>query len=211
MSEFWSWLAEGAGSILLALLAGAGGSALLELLWRPRRDRRRAASLIVAEVAMNTELLLLQAHARKLNPTGIPSDLQLSTLAWAAAGELVSELPASLVRKLVLLYNQFDALNAHVQAFGTALRERDATTSGSREREKAETMLAGIIDVFNTGIDSTLDRGQEVIPELADLALVKETEEQKRQVVDYAALAAKAISERNVRIAEFQRRFRSGH
>ena len=93
---------------------------------------------------------------------------------------------------------------------GKALQERDATERASVEREKAERMLAGIIDVFNTGIDNTIDRGQEVIPELADLALVKETEEQKKQVVDYAALSAKAITERNFRIAEFQRRFRSG-
>ena len=64
MGEFAAWTVSGAGTIALALLAGAGGSALLELLWRPRRDRRRAAAIIVAEVALNTELLLLQAHAR---------------------------------------------------------------------------------------------------------------------------------------------------
>jgi hypothetical protein len=61
LAEFWNWLAGSTGTIILAVLAGAGGSALLELLWKPRRDRRRAASLLIAEVAMNTELLLLQA------------------------------------------------------------------------------------------------------------------------------------------------------
>lgn len=106
LADFWNWLAGGAGTILLALLAGAGGSALLELIWKPRRDRRRAASLLVAEVAMNTELLLLQAHARFKNPTGIPADLRLATIGWEAAGELVSELPTQLLRKLVILYSQ---------------------------------------------------------------------------------------------------------
>jgi hypothetical protein len=207
MAGFWEWLASGIGTIILALLAGAGGSALLELLWRPRRDRRRAASLVVAEVAMNTELLLLQAHARFANPKGIPADFHLSTLAWNTAGELISELPTKLVRKLVILYAQYHSLNTHVESFGSALRDRNGTTLGSPERKNAETLLDSIIDVFNTGIDATIERGQEVIPELADLALIKESEAEKRQVVDYSARAAQIISERQQRIAAFKKRF----
>ena len=208
MSEFWDWLAGSAGTVLLAIIAGAGGSALLELLWRPRRDRRRAASLIVAEVAMNTELLLLQAHARFANPTGIPGDIRMSTIAWEAAGELVTELPTSLLRKVVLLYNQYISLNNHVDSFGEALRDRDAAAPNSKERANAETFLATIIDVFNTGIDGTIARGQEILPELADLALIRESEEAKREVIDYAARAARVISERQARIALFKKRFR---
>lgn len=208
MAEFWNWIAGSAGTVTLAILAGAGGSALLELLWRPRRDRRRAASLLLAEVAMNTELLLLQAHARFDNPTGIPTNIRLSTIAWKAAGELVSELPTALLRKIVLLYNQYDSLNYYVQSFAEALQERDATTANSTGRASAETMLAMIVDGFNIGIDAAIARGQEVLPDLVDLALVRESEDAKQETIDYAARAAQAIAERNARVAAFKRRFR---
>ena len=157
---------------------------------------------------MNTQLLLLQAHARFANPSGVPADFNLSTIAWDAAGNLVSELPTSLLRKLVLLYSQYRSLNAHVVTFGEALGDRDLQLKGSNERSTAEDLLASIVDVFNTGIDSALERGQEIIPALADMALVKETEEQKKQVIDYASQAAGLVAERQARIAEFKRRFR---
>lgn len=208
MQEFWDWLASSTGTIILAVIAGAGGSALLELLWKPRRDRRRAASLIVAEVAMNTQLLMLQAHARFANPGGIPADIRLSTIGWEAAGALVSELPIKLLRDLVLLYNQYRSLNLQVAAFAESLRDRDSAEVASQERENAEMMLASIIDVFNTGIDSTIARGQELLSELADLALIKETDEEKQEVIDYAGKVASLIAERQTRIAAFRRRFR---
>jgi hypothetical protein len=207
VTQFVEWLAGAAGTILLALLAGAGGSALLELIWKPRRERKRAASLLLAEVALNTQLLLMQAHARFADPTGIPADLRFSLIGWEAAGPRVGELPSELLRKIVLLYNQYRSLNMHVLAFGDALKTRDALARGSPERENAQTMLATIVDVFNTGIDGTIARGQEVIPELADLALIRETEEQKKQVVDYSAMVAEHLADRTARISAFRRRF----
>src|SRR5438067_1384586 len=107
MQEFWAWLTSAAGTIVLAIVSGAGGSIVLELIWKPRRDRRRAASLLVAEVALNTELLLLHAHARTFAPKSIPADLSMSTLAWDAAAPLVSELPRERLRAVVTLYNRY--------------------------------------------------------------------------------------------------------
>ncbi len=189
MAEFWEWLSGGAGTVLLAILAGAGGSALLELLWRPRRDRRRAAVLLTAEVAMNTELLLLQAHARQLNPRGVPSDFKMSTIAWDAASNLVSELPSRLLRKVVLLYGQYDAINRNVASFGVALNEFKVAEVGSSAARDCETMVLRIIDVFNTGLDATLARGQEILPELAKLAAINETEKEKANLPNYQQVA----------------------
>jgi hypothetical protein len=95
-----------------------------------------------------------------------------------------------------------------VESFGQALKDRDGFPPDSNERRGSETLLASIVDVFNTGIDSTIHHGQEIIPELADLALIEDTEAQKREVVDYASRAAQLIADRQARIVAFKRRFR---
>lgn len=197
-SDLFEFFASGAGTILLAVLSGAGGSALLELFWKPRRDRLKAATLLVAEVAFNTELLLLQAHARLKNPKSVPADFALSTLSWGAAGDLVSELPVKMLRELVLLYNQFESLNRHVGAFGQYLREFESLPVGSAARAKAELQVLSTIDVFNTGIDSTIDNAQALLPQLARLAQVKET--QPDAPLDLESRVAKMIAERQERL-----------
>ena len=196
MPEFWQWIAGSSATVVLALLAGAGGSALLELLWRPRRDRRRAASLLLAEVALNTELLLLQAHARMKNPLGIPSDFLMSTIAWDAASGLVSELPPKDVRALVQLYAKYGALNRHVEQFDAHLEALEAASPGTKAYEDAATFVARTIDVFNTGLDSTLADGQSLLPNLIKLAEVKETPEEKAQKTDYERLAREHMDKR---------------
>jgi len=196
MKDFWDWLASGAGSVLLALLAGAGGSALLEVLWRPWRDRRRAASLLTAEIMMNTQLLLLQAHARQHNPRGVPADFRMSTIAWDAATNLVSELPQTLLRKIVILYGQYDAINRNVAAFGVALDDYKAATAGTGAARDAETMVIRILDVFNTGLDATLKRGQEVLPEIAAVGSIEDTDSEKAQIRNYSDIAAEHMAMR---------------
>ncbi len=138
---------------------------------------------------MNTELLLLQAHARQLNPRGVPSDFKMSTIAWDAASDLVSELPSRLIRKIVLLYGQYDATNRNVASFAVALTEFKSAKIASSSARDAETMVLRIIDVFNTGLDATLARGQEVLPELATLAKLNETDAEKANTPNYEQIA----------------------
>jgi hypothetical protein len=207
VTESWAWLASGTGNVLLALLAGAGGSALLELLWRPRRDARRAAVLLVSEVALNTEILLLFAHVRQTNPKNIPADFSLSTVAWEAAAGLVSELPPALVRRLVLQYHHYASLNSHVGLFSAALDARDVAPPESAERAKSERLIISIIDVFNMGVDRCIHRGQAMIPLLVGLARIKEDIENNAGAIDYAKRAAALLSEREKRMEGFRRRF----
>lgn len=197
-SELLEFFASGAGTVLLAVLSGAGGSALLDLYWKPRRDRLRAATLLVAEVAFNTEVPLLQAHARFKNMKSIPADFALSTLSWGAAGDLVSELPVKILRELVLLYNQFESLNRHVAAFGQYLREFEAQPIGSAAQAKAEVQVLLTNDVFNTGIDSTIDNAKALLPSLAKLAGVKR--EKPDEPLDLEGRVARMIAERQERL-----------
>lgn len=210
MAEFGNWLSSDAGTILLALLAGAGGSVLLELLWRPRRDRRRAAGLLTAEVALNTELLLLQAHARQANRFGIPADLRMSVMGWHSVATLVSELPFAETRALIHIYNQYDALNRQVEAFGVALDTHKAAPAGSSEYSDSETMVLRILDVFNTGLDATLSNGQRLIPGLAKLAGIKETAEEKAKLPNYSDVAAEHMAMRKAHVEALRAQKRSG-
>ena len=196
MGDNVQWLAYGAGSILLALLAGAGGSALLELLWRPRRDKRRGAALLMAEVALNTELLILQSHARQANPMGIPSDLAMSTIGWQAAAGLVTELPVRLLRQIMVLYNRYDALNRDIALFDRALEEYKHASPGTSAYKDAETNCYRIVDVFNTGLDKAAKQGQKLLPELANLAGLEETEEEKANIPNFAQAAAEHMQTR---------------
>lgn len=50
LTAFLYALLPGLGTVALAILSGAGGAALLELWWKPRRERRRAAALVHSDL-----------------------------------------------------------------------------------------------------------------------------------------------------------------
>lgn len=161
------------GGIALALISGAGGSALLEMFWRPRRDQKKAATLLLAEILLDTELLFMQAHARFKNPKNIPGDFHMSTLAWDTAASAIVELPPEVLKSALLLYNRYRDMNANVAQFATAVENVERTASGSAERKRAERQADVIIDVFNTSIDSAIDHAKQFTPTLFKLAKIK--------------------------------------
>lgn len=192
----WSWLANGSQNVIIALLAGAGGSALLEVFWRPRRERRRAAALLLTEIAQNTELLILQSHARLQNMWSIPADLRASVFVWDAASDKLGELPLAVMRDVAALYAQYHSLNSNVVLFGEALDRYNAATPGSKASQSLETDLLNTITVINTGIDKMIDRGQPLIPRLMKLAKVTEAEKEQAPP-DFAARAQKQLTSRD--------------
>lgn len=140
MPELIDWISAllpGVGTILLAILSGAGGSALLDLYWKPRRDRRRAAALLHADIIMNMQLIQLHAHLRKNAPRRIPQDLKLSRLGFDTAGEIISELPTELLRPLLLLYNRIDDLNRNVDLYAQGMDELDTIDPAPRVGQHA--------------------------------------------------------------------------
>ena len=161
------------GTAALAIASGAGGSALLELFWKPKRDRKKAATLLLAEILLNTELLLMQAHARFKKPKNIPGDFHMSTLAWDTAASALVELPAQTLKSVLLLYNRYHDLNGNVTLFDGALRDIESHAVGSPERQRADRRADVIVDVFNTGIDSAIDHAKKLTPELFGLAKIK--------------------------------------
>jgi hypothetical protein len=201
--EFTAFLVNGAGTIVLALAGGVGGSALLELLWKPRRDKRRAAAALTADIAHNLEVLLLQAHARFKNPKAIPADFAMSTVGWTAVGNLISELPPDTLRKVVLLYNQFAGLNRDVDLYASLFSEYKAAPGGSALKQTVETHMLYAIDTFNTGIDSTIDNAQILLPHLARLARMKD--EPGVADPDFAGRANKLVKDRTRRISDMRK------
>jgi hypothetical protein len=190
-------LLPGLSTVLLAIISGAGGSALLELYYKPRRDRRRAAGLLLAEILLNTDLALLQAHARWKAPKKIPSDFSFSLMSWDAAAPLLSELPLDLLKRTVLLYNRYQACNQAVQSYSKTLDDRNALPKDAEDRRKQlEGFLKSTIDVFNTGLDHSIDDGKELLPKLLGLSGTKEKGDQEKAVKTYQQRVDEFLAER---------------
>jgi hypothetical protein len=188
-------------TVLLAILSGAGGSALLELYYKPRRDQRRAAKLLLTEVLMNTDYGLLQAHARWKAPKKLPGDFVFSTLAWDAAAEQVSEVPTELLKPLIILYNRYQHCNHAVAMYGDSVKQLKALPPGvSPRRTELEAFLDSTVDVFNTGLDHAIDDGRKVLPELLRLAGIRERGKGKTATRDYQKVVDAHYAERAARL-----------
>lgn len=193
-------LLPGIPTVFLALLGGVGGAAILDVWWRPRRDRRQAAVLLLSEIINNVQLCLLQAHARDKAPRNIPPDFHLNFRRWDAAAGKLAELPPDLVKNVMLLYMRFEALNATVRLYDDYLdRFKAAQSVDPAEAGQAERALMSTIDVFNTALDKTIDEGKKILAELLPLSGVKRGRS-KEPVRDFARDVEEFTTERAARI-----------
>ena len=170
--------------VLLAIVSGAGGSALLELYYKPRRDRRKAARLLATEININAELVLLQSQLRKKTPRIIARDFHLLTNAWQSAAGAVAEFPPGLLKQVQLLYAWFERINENVLLYADAQSELEDLSADSTKTRRLKTYLNTIIDVFNIGLDDAFDLAKTVLPELLDLAHIPKRS-RKEAVNDY--------------------------
>ncbi|MGH7564048.1 MAG: hypothetical protein ACREK5_06465 [Gemmatimonadota bacterium] len=189
------------GTVCLAILSGAGGAALLELYYKPRRDRRRAAALLLSEILLNADLALLQAHVRQRIPRKMPSDFSFSTMAWEACSEMVSELPVDLIKRVVIIYNRYQAGNRILRLYTEASRDLESLPTDSEGRIVAlEAYLNSAVDAFNANLDKTIDDAKEVAPYLIRLAKISEKEENQEPLRDYEKLVDGFLKEREQRL-----------
>lgn len=200
VADFLSILAPGIGTVALAVLSGAGGSALLELWWKPRQARRKVATLLFMEMIFNTDYLLLQAHWREKKPLNIPDDFALSMLAWEAAIADLKDLDVETMRAVHRLYNRYAALNGYVAKFGVVLDELRGLQVNAPQRPGLETHRNAILDAFNTGIDVAIDDGKKVLPRLLRLSGLKEGKEPDEPPKNYAETVARMIADRDQRL-----------
>ncbi len=200
MAPFLEVLLPGLGTALLAILSGAGGSALLDLWWKPRRERRKAGGLILADVLLNTDLLLLQAHARSKNPRSIPADFEMSLLGWESASGVISELDAELLKSLVLLYHRYRYLNKCVGLYSDGLRELDSMPQTDQRYPRVKRHLDLTIDVFNTAIDEAIDHGKKLLPKILATTTIREPKVTQGEARNYQELVDKLFAEREGRV-----------
>lgn len=192
------------GSFAISIMSGAGGAALLDLWWKPRRDRRRVSALLLAEILINTDYLLLQAHARIKNLKSIPADFELSVQAWEKAGDRVSELDPDLVKQLLLLYIRYSDLNNYVSTFSKFHYQQEALGTMDPQREVLDRNLAAIIDTFNNTIDIAIESGKSISTSLISVARIKIPKEAKGMTRDYAADIERFMADREARIQWLQ-------
>jgi hypothetical protein len=175
MPEWLAILLPGLGTTLIAIVSGAGGSALLELYYKPRRDRRRAAAILYSEILHNAQFLRSHIAFRVQKPREIPQDFKLSRLGFDAVTAQATELPVPVVRRLIKLYNQIDGLNQQVQAHNHSLEAFFALERDSPLRERMNRDLNTMVDVFQTGVDNTLQSCADLEPRLRRLASVRDS------------------------------------
>ena len=198
-------LLPGVGTMLLAVLSGAGGSALLELYYKPRRDRKRAASMLLAEILCNTELALLQTRVRKSAPRSIAADFSFSRIGWDAAAPTVNELPPDVVKQIVLLYVRYKSCNEAVRIHRDYLDELNALPKKSPGREaELNKVLDSTIDAFNVGLDKAIGIGKLVLPELVKHAQIKVKKNTAQPLRDYDKVVESFLSERRTRLDALQ-------
>ena len=197
-SEIAHYIAKGVILIVLSLLGGVGGSALMEIIWRPRRERERVIGLLGAEVAFNANLLLHHAEVRALGGPTVPSDLILSTMAWTAAGGLVREIPTDMLNELILLYNRFENLNRLVRRYDEIVRRRDSLTTFVPEHTRLDKEIRRTEDVFNTGVDSTIGQCKGISVELIRLGKIPKPRNDSK--IDRKANVKKMMEDRDKRL-----------
>jgi hypothetical protein len=152
------------------MLSGAGGSALLELYYKPRRERWRASALLLSEVLLNTDLALAEAAARFDNAKKLPADFSFSLMAWDVVAPRLSELPPELLKRVLHLYNRYRTCNHAVELHAKAVDERTSLPKENDERRKQITVfLNSTIDVFYTALDAALEDARDILPNLLEL------------------------------------------
>lgn len=193
-------LLPGFGAVLIAIISGAGGSALLELYWKPRRDRKRLAAVLYAEILQNAEFILLWGHVRHQQPRTIPADFHLSTIGFDSTSQLLRELPPIQLKRVLLLYNRYQAANRQVAEYAGALDEFETLKRSGEDTAKIELHMDTILDTFNTGLDKTFEQSKEVVREIMVLGGITENADPQEPPPDYRARVQQHMAQRRERL-----------
>jgi hypothetical protein len=111
-------------SIVLSLLSGAGGALILDVWWKPRHARRRAAVLLRAEIQKNRDLIE-DALPRGGDRIVIRRDLILPHIALDATIGDLGHFPIDIAEATVSLYHDYArilrAYELQVEAFNDTI------------------------------------------------------------------------------------------
>jgi hypothetical protein len=149
-------------NVVLSLLSGAGGALILDLWWKPRHSRRRAAVLLRAEIQKNRDLL-----ADRLPQGGdrirLWRDFLLPRIALDATIGDLGHFPVPLAEATISLYHDYTRIlrvyELQVEAFN------DTIGPGVPDDRKTENFMAtrGVLLQLMTRATSASD---EVIEQL---------------------------------------------
>lgn len=174
------------------------------LLYKPRRDRKRLASVLYAEILQNAQVILVWSHARQDRPKSVPGDFRLPAMGFEATADLLRYLPTKVMQKVLLLYGQYSAANEAVAVFGEAFEQFQAQKAAGQDTTKIRRHMDTIIDTFNTGLDRAFERSKEVLPEIMVLGGITEEIDPDQLPPDYEELARRHLSERAIRLRGFE-------
>lgn len=151
------------------------GPALWEAVLKPKRERRSVAHALAEELSHNLQYAVGQRQYMNHDPKSVPSDFELSEIAFNAVGGKFGELRPH-VGRIMLVYRQVQALNKLPADYKeTLLRERAEKAiipdvkeaPGHRERiARLDSELNAIVGVYKSGLEVLVDRINELLPKL---------------------------------------------
>ena len=191
-------LASQIGSIVLALLAGAGGSALLELIWRPRRAKRRVARLLNAEIAQNTQLLALKAAMARIHPSTLGPGFRLSRLVWDAATDAVPELPEDVLREVIALYSSYEEINRDAASIESMIDAGETRAGDDLRSTRIAQQVVIAMGVLNEQVIRASERGRVVSNALRGVVGEVGVDPTIKSDAEYEKKALQLIEQRSV-------------
>ena len=165
-------------SLILGLFGGAGVW-LIESRWRPTRDRRRAARILLRELEFNRdELVHIQNRViGKSNPP--PTKLvgyRISRIGLTSVNALLSELPSRAAGEVIRLYDLFNHLDEVFEYYQRAnLELRGLPDQSTTRGQELAVLVRGSSDEFRALVKVCLELSNRTIEDLRPVA--HETEE----------------------------------
>ncbi len=185
-------------TLLTALFGGAGAVLLWEGVLKPRREVKKVARVLAAELTLNKLLLIAHRGARKADPHGLPADFRLTRTGFDAIGDRIAELPVDLLIPTLLIYQRVDALNRVESAYGTQHKLWEATASGTAEHREAALKLESILSVFDRGLAVAIEEANKLQPLLCEAGAIGRRPKgaTKFSLVDFEEEAAEFVRQR---------------
>jgi hypothetical protein len=146
-----------------SLFGGAGGALLLDLWWKPRRARQRAAVLLHAEIEANSKSIR-ERLPKSGQTVGMHPDLLLPTIAWEAVSTDVSEFPVNLADQVVRLYHLYAEIIQYHELLSESLEEYSDVEF--RKVEEAQENFRVVEQALSAAMTEAIQASEVLLPGL---------------------------------------------
>lgn len=159
LSVTWDTLIDllpGLTATLLALFGGVGGALFLEIWYRPRRERRQTAALILHELNLTAQNLDLELARRKAEPNTVSFNVRFPRIALEAVSHNLARLPPMVASWVMHVYAGLDLLGGLASEVERAFKRAQAQTANPRDEQHFQQALASYDQDLKQSLEHTL-------------------------------------------------------